>query len=126
MNGNVIVDKSLAFAVRIVRLYRLLRHDRQESVMSKQLLRCGTSIGANVAESQEAQTSPDFVSKLYIALKECSETRYWLKLLSMTDYLTDSEYKSIDDDASELHAMLITIIKTKKSNMRKEATRINS
>lgn len=114
--ANAIVDKSLDFAVRIVKLYSHLKDKKQEFVMSKQLLRCGTSIGANVAEAQEAQTTADFLSKLYIALKECSETRYWLKLLNKTEFLSSTEYDSMENDASQLYAILMSIIKSTKSN----------
>ncbi|MCM1139558.1 MAG: four helix bundle protein [Muribaculum sp.] len=114
--GNAVVDKSLDFAVRIVNLHSFLRDDKHEYVMSKQLLRSGTSIGANIAESQYAQSTPDFLSKLYVALKECSETRYWLKLLSRTKLLSPQEFESMENDASELYALLTSIIKSTKSN----------
>lgn len=114
--GNAIVDKSMDFAVRIVNLYNFLKENKHEYVMSKQLLRSGTSIGANISESQESQSTPDFVAKLYIALKECSETRYWLKLLAKTEFLTHQEYTSMENDATELYALLTSIIKSTKSN----------
>ncbi len=85
--------------------------------MSKQLLRCGTSIGANIAEAQEAQSDSDFLAKLYISLKETSETNYWPKLLYRTNYLNQEEYDSIHSDSSELKALLTSIIKSKKTNM---------
>ena len=116
MKRNIIVNKSEDFAVRIVNLSKILRADRNEYIMSKQLIRSGTSIGANIAEAQEAQSNTDFIAKLYISLKECSETKYWLKLLYRTEYLSETEYKSIHNDASELKALLTTIIKTKKHN----------
>lgn len=119
MRENIIVDKSEDFAVRIVKLYKLLQMERKEFIMSKQLIRCGTSIGANIAEAQEAQSDTDFIAKLYISLKECSETRYWLKLLCRTEYLSENEYSSIQNDASELNALLVSIIKSKKQNIGK-------
>ena len=119
MRENIIVDKSEDFAVRIVKLYQLLQMERKEFIMSKQLIRCGTSIGANIAEAQEAQNDTDFIAKLYISLKECSETRYWLKLLCRTEYLSENEYSSIQNDASELNALLVSIIKSKKQNIGK-------
>ncbi|MBP3298831.1 MAG: four helix bundle protein [Muribaculaceae bacterium] len=118
MGENIIVNKSEDFAVRIVNLNKILRGQRDEYIMSKQLIRCGTSIGANIAEAQEAQSDTDFIAKLYISLKECSETRYWLKLLYRTEYLSENEYHSICNDASELKALLTAIIKSKKQNMK--------
>ena len=111
---NAIQDKSFRFAVRIVNLCRYLQTQQKEYILSKQLLRCGTSIGANVAESQQAQSKPDFVSKLNIALKESYETDYWLRLMHETQYLTNEEYTSIITDCRELEKLLISIIKTAK------------
>lgn len=113
---NPIVSKSEDFAVRIVRLYSYLKESKREHVMSKQLLRAGTSIGANIAESQEAQSKADFIAKLYIALKECSETRYWLSLLFRTDFLSEKEYNSVSSDLGELYGLLTTILKSTKQN----------
>ena len=90
---NVIENKSFGFAVRIVKLYKYLCDKKKEYVLSKQLLRSGTSIGANVAEAQQAQSKADFISKISIALKETTETKYWLKLLNATDFLSDNEIK---------------------------------
>ena len=108
---NVIEVKSFDFAVRIVNLYKHLTMDKSEFVLSKQLLRCGTSIGANVAEAQKAQTKPDFNAKMNIALKEANETEYWLKLLYKTQYLTDNEFSSIEKDINEIMAILVSICK---------------
>ncbi len=113
----IIQNKSFDFAVRIVNLYKFLTQEKQEYVMSKQLLKCGTSIGANVAEAQKAQTKPDFNAKMNIALKEAGETQYWLKLLHKTDYLTKSEFDSIESDAKEITAILTAICK--KTNLKK-------
>ena len=111
MKDNIIEEKSFDFAVRIVKLYQYLTDNKKEYVMSKQLLRCGTSIGANIAESQKAQTRPDFNSKLNIALKEANETYYWLKLLFRTEYLTEKEYESLSKDINEIVALLVSICK---------------
>lgn len=113
---NNIQDKSFAFAIRIVKLCNLLRTDRNEFVLSKQLLRSGTSIGANISEAQHAQSSADFMSKLNIALKETSETKYWLRLLHATDYLTRSEYDSIIQDCTEIERILVASVKSLKNN----------
>ena len=114
---NAIQDKSFRFAVRIVNLCRYLQTQQKEYILSRQLLRCGTSIGANVAESQQAQSKPDFVSKLNIALKESYETDYWLRLMHETQYLTNEEYTSIITDCRELEKLLISIIKTSSTIM---------
>ena len=111
---NVIESKSFSFAVRIVKLCRNLQSDNKEFVLSKQLLRSGTSIGANVAESQQAQSRADFISKLSIALKEAVETNYWLRLLYATDYLSSTEYSSVIADCKELEKLLTAILKTTK------------
>ena len=109
--------KSKAFAVRIVRLYRYLCDEKGEYVLSKQLLRSGTSIGANLAEAECAISRKDFISKVYIALKECVETKYWLELLHETDYLTEQEYQSINTDCEELRKMLSSTTKTLNSTL---------
>ena len=111
---NVIESKSFSFAVRIVKLCRHLQSDNKEFVLSKQLLRSGTSIGANVAESQQAQSRADFISKLSIALKEAVETNYWLRLLYATDCLSSTEYSSVITDCKELEKLLTAILKTTK------------
>ena len=111
---NVIEEKSFRFAVRIVKLNQHLRAKKKEYVLSKQLLRSGTSIGANVAESQQAQSRADFISKLEIALKEAAETKYWLRLLNATEYLSDTEFNSIYTDCSELEKLLVAIVKSTK------------
>ena len=108
-------EKSKDFAVRIVRLYQFLCTEKKEFVLSKQLLRSGTSIGANIAEANYAASRNDFSSKLYIALKETGETMYWLDLLYRTDYLTKAQYQSIYSDAEELRKMLSSSTKTIKA-----------
>ncbi len=114
---NVIENKSFEFAIRIVNLYKHLSNAKKEYVLSKQLLRSGTSIGANVAEAQQAQSRADFVSKMSIALKETVETKYWLRLLNATNYLSDKEIKSITDDCIEIEKITIAIIKSSKAEV---------
>ena len=111
---NVIEIKSFNFAVRIVNLYKYLTDKKKEYVLSKQLLRSGTSIGANVSEAEQAQSKPDFVSKMNIALKETSETKYWIKLLNATEFLSEKESNSLLADCVELEKLLVSIIKTSK------------
>ena len=111
---NVIEIKSFDFAVRIVNLYKYLTGIKKEYVLSKQLLRSGTSIGANVAEAEQAQSRPDFVSKMNIALKETSETKYWIKLLKAADFLSEKESSSLLANCVELEKLLVSIIKSSK------------
>ena len=112
--ANIIEQKSFEFAVRIVNLYKHLSETKKEFVLSKQLLRSGTSIGANVAEAEQAQSKADFISKMSIALKEASETKYWIRLLASTSYLTKAESVSILNDCVELEKILVSIIKSTK------------
>jgi len=112
---NIIKDKSYAFALRIVKLYKYLVKDHKEYVLSKQLLRSGTSVGALVRESEYAQSKSDFIHKLSIALKEANETEYWLMLLNDADYLNDKMYQSIKPDIIELLKLLTAIINTSKN-----------
>jgi len=112
MKENVIVDKSKLFAVRIINLYKYLSNEKREYVLSKQILRSGTSIGANVKEAIRGQSKADFYAKMNIALKESSETEYWLELLYETDYLTEQQFKSIYPDCQELIKILMSITKT--------------
>lgn len=109
--NNIIETKSFDFAVRIVKLYKFLCEQKKEFTLSKQLLRSGTSIGANVAE---AQSKADFISKINISLKETSETKYWIKLLKATDYLSEIESNSILSDCVEIEKILVSIIKTSR------------
>lgn len=111
---NIIEIKSFDFAVRIVNLYKYLTDIKKEYVLSKQLLRSGTSIGANVAEAEQAQSRPDFVSKMNIALKETSETKYWIKLLKTTDFLSEKEISLLLANCVELEKLLVSIIKSSK------------
>ena len=111
---RTIQEKSFRFALRMVKLSRCLRERKTEFVIVNQLLRSGTSIGANVAEGQQAQSKPDFINKMNIALKEAYETSYWLKLLYAAESLNTKEYESIATDCSELERLLIAIIKSAK------------
>ena len=111
---QTVEKKSFLFAVRIVKLSKHLNADKKEYVLSKQLLRAGTSIGANIAEAEQAQSKADFISKMNIALKEAVETDYWLRLLQASNYLSDTEFSSIYSDCIELEKMLSSIVKTAK------------
>lgn len=118
MNGkkeNIIHEKSFAFAVRIVKLYKFLV-SKKETVLSKQLLRCGTSVGANVREAINTESRADFIHKLSISQKEISETGYWLDLLFTTEYFKEKEYQSIKTDADEISKIIRSIIITSKNN----------
>ena len=110
--SSTALHKSKTFAIRIVRLYQYLCSEKKEFVLSKQLLRSGTSIGANLAENECAISKKDFLAKIYIALKECAETLYWLELLRETEYLSSAEYESIHTDCEELRKMLSSTTKT--------------
>lgn len=113
---NVIEEKSFQFSIRIVRLYQNLSETKKEYVLSKQLLRAGTSIGANVAEAQQAQSKADFTSKAAIALKETTEKNNWIRLLHATEYLSNAEYRSILSDCTEIEKLLTSIVKASKSD----------
>ncbi len=117
MKESTIKDKSLKFAVRMVKLYKFLAEDKNEFVMSKQLLKCGTSIGANIREGDYAESKSDFIHKYSIAQKECNETIYWLELLYLSKYLTKTEFESINKDCVELMKLLTSIIKTAKKSL---------
>lgn len=117
--ANNIQAKSRDFAIRIINCYKFLTEQKHEQVMSKQLLRCGTSIGANTRESKNAQSRVDFLSKLNIALKEADETEYWIDLLHETNYLDDKMFNSLESDCKEIIAILVTIIKKLKESPEK-------
>ena len=114
IKDNVIIEKSMEFAIRTVKLYKYLQSEKNETVMSKQLLRSGTSIGANAREGIYGQSRGDFLSKMSIALKEAVETEYWLELLSRTGYLKEQEYESMRADCSEIAKLLTAIVKNTK------------
>jgi len=115
--GNIVQDKSYQFAIQVVNLYKLLTGDRKEYVLSKQLLRSGTSIGANVEEGLGGQSERDFFAKLNIAYKEARETHYWLRLLKDTGYLTAQEAEKYLNDCDELLRIIGSIIKTMKTKL---------
>ena len=112
--NNQIALESRNFAIRIVNLYKFLIGVKKEFVMSKQILRCGTSVGANISESVFAQSRQDFISKLSISLKEASETKFWLDILHETDFITDSQFESLNEDNSKLIGTLVNIINSTK------------
>jgi len=114
---SIIKDKSFAFAVRTIKLFQYLTETKKEYVLSKQLLRSGTAIGALVREAQNAESTKDFIHKLGIAQKECDETIYWLELLKETEYLNDKEFESINHEANELLKMLRSAIITSKKQL---------
>lgn len=109
---SIVIEKSKRFAIRIVKLYQYLCEEKKEYILSKQLLRSGTSIGANLSEAACAMSDKDFLAKNYIAFKECAETQYWLDLLYETDYLSKQEFQSIVLDCEELKRLLSSITKT--------------
>ena len=113
---HIIAEKSFEFAVRIVNLSKYLMQEHKEYVLSKQLLRCGTSIGANIAEAQRGQSYADFLSKMCISLKEANETYYWLRLLHRTEYLSDPQFESMERDVQEILSILTAICKTANKN----------
>ena len=115
---SVILNKSLKFAARIVKLYQYLSKEKHETVISKQIVRSGTSIGANANEAVYGVSKEEFISKLQISLKETAETEYWLKLLVMSDYLTEAEAQSLIDDCLEIKRILVSSLKTARENFR--------
>ena len=110
MRENVVKSKSFAFSIRIVRLYQHLSIEKRENILSKQILRCGTSVGALIREAEQAESRADFKHKLSIAQKEINETIYWLELLKATDYLLNEEFESIHSDAIEIIKLLTSIL----------------
>ncbi|MDR1454078.1 MAG: four helix bundle protein [Tannerella sp.] len=116
MKNSIVRDKSYAFALRIIKVYKYLNQEQREFVLSKQVLRSGTSIGALVKEAEHGQSRADFVSKMNIALKEANETEYWLMLLKDSNYIDEKSFTSVHQDCSELIKMLASIVKTTKNN----------
>ncbi|MDT9500349.1 four helix bundle protein [Capnocytophaga canimorsus] len=114
MKENIIKEKSFAFAIRIVKLYQYLQDSKKEFVLSKQLLRSGTSVGAMVREAEHSESTNDFVHKLSVAQKEINEVLYWLELLFATEYINKTEYESINNDAVEIIKIITRILKTTK------------
>ena len=117
MKENIVKNKSFAFAIRIVKVYQFLVENKKEYVLSKQLLRSGTSVGAMVREAEHAESKADFKHKMAIAQKEINETLYWLELLSETNYLSNEQFKSINTDAVEIIKLITSIIKSAKANI---------
>ena len=119
---NVLKEKTLSFALRVVKAYKYLVKEKGEFVLSKQLLRCGTSVGALVREAEYAQSTLDFINKMSIALKEANETEYWLILLKESEYIEEDVYLSIINDCQELLKLLISTINTSKNKLNKNKT----
>ncbi len=115
MKENILIDKSIKFATRIIKLQKYLSKNKKENIISRQILRSGTSIGANINEANYGQSKSDFISKLHISLKETAETEYWLKLLINSEFITVEEGKSLLNDCVELKKLLISSINTSKS-----------
>lgn len=120
--GNVLVEKSFSFAIKIVTIYKSITQEHREYILSKQLLRSGTAIGALIREAQNAESKADFVHKLGVSQKECDETIYWIDLLNAADYLEESEYKLLNEGASELLRIIRSSILTTKQRMNKPAS----
>ena len=118
MKENLLIDKSITFAARIVKLHQYLIKNKKETVISKQIVRSGTSIGANINEANYGQSKADFISKMHIALKETAETEYWIKLLYMSEYIDDKTRGSLLDDCLEIKRILIASINTAKENIK--------
>jgi len=116
MKNNIIKDKSYLFALRVIKAYKFLSEEKREFVLSKQMLRSGTAVGALVREAEQAQSKADFISKMNIALKEANETEYWLMLLKDSEYIDEKSFESIHQDSAELIKLLISIVKTTKEN----------
>ncbi len=114
--NSILLDKSLLFAARIVKLNKYLTKEKKETVISKQIIRSATSIGANANEAIYGQSKADFIAKLQISLKETAETEYWLRLLILSDYITDKEGNSLLDDCLEIKRILISTLKTAKEH----------
>ena len=112
MGKSIILDKSKAFALRIIKLYQYLNEQKHERLLSKQLLRCGTSVGANAKESVFAQSKADFTAKMFIAQKECAETEYWLELLYESEYISKGQFESVYADCQELMRLIVASTKT--------------
>ena len=119
MKENLLIDKSIAFASRIIKLHQYLVKTKKETIISKQIVRSGTSIGANITEAEYAISKKEFVMKMYIAFKECGETIYWLDLLFAGKYITEKQYQSMKCDCEELMRLLSSITKTTREQLDK-------
>ena len=120
MKENIVRDKSFAFALRVVRLAKFLESEKREFVLSRQLLRSGTAIGALVREAEHAESKADFIHKMSIALKEANETAYWLELLRQGEYVEEQSFESVRSDSEELIKLLVAIVKTSKVSKNSE------
>ena len=118
MKENLLIDKSISFASRIIKLHQYLIKTQKETIISKQIVRSGTSIGANINEANYGQSKADFISKMHIALKETAETEYWLKLLTISDFITEDMGKSLLNDCLEIKRILIASINTAKESVK--------
>ena len=116
MSESIVANKSRQFAVRIIRLGQYLQTEKKEFILSNQIIRSGTSIGANIVEALKAISQKEFLQKMYIAFKECNETMYWLDLLYATDYLSEQQFQSLNNDCAELQKILSSITQTTKNN----------
>ena len=116
MRDNILIDKSITFASRIIKLNQYLVKDKNENIISKQIVRSGTSIGANINEANYGQSKADFISKLHIALKETAETEYWIKLLKLSEYISEEMANSLLNDCLDIKRILISSINTAKEN----------
>jgi four helix bundle protein len=116
MSESIVKNKSFRFAIRVVNLYKILKLERKEFILSKQFMRSGTSIGANIREAVNGQSTADFINKLSIAQKECDECLYWLELLKETNYIDEKEFISMSNDGNELLKIIRSIIITTKEN----------
>ena len=116
MSESIVANKSRQFAVRIIRLGQYLQTEKKEFILSNHIIRSGTSIGANIVEALKAISQKEFLQKMYIAFKECNETMYWLDLLYATDYLSEQQFQSLNNDCAELQKILSSITKTTKNN----------
>ena len=117
MKENVLKLKTKSFAIRIINLYKFLTTEKKEFVLSKQLLRCGTSVGANIREAEYAESKVDFVHKMAIAQKEINESIYWIELLNETEFINQYQFDSMSSDATEIIKLITTLLKTAKSNI---------
>ncbi len=115
MKSNIVADKSKHFALRIIKLYKFLKDNKNEFVISKQILRSGTSIGANITEALRGESKPDFYHKMNIALKEAAETEYWLELLYYGEFIDKASFDSIENECSEIISLLVAITKTQNN-----------
>jgi four helix bundle protein len=117
MGVNIIKEKSFDFALKIVSMYQLLVDEKREFVLSKQLLRSDSSVGANIREAEHAESKADFIHKMSISLKEANESSYWIELLFRSNYITENQYKNINNDLTEILKLLTSIIKTSKNKL---------